>query len=244
MNDLHRPIERNIPGAKKAVLLIHGLLGTPRFWQDFVAATPEDVALHALLLPGHGGTVPEFGHVPWGAWRKAVTEAVEALCAQHEQVFIVAHSLGTLLAINSLTAHPAPVRGMLFIAAPLRLRMSAKTVLGNIRKGLGAGESREALACYYGTEPDVRVWRYVSWLPRYVEFFRESAAARRGLPRLSIPTQAFLSPRDELVSPRSSTPLRSCPTMTLTMLSTSGHHAFTPEELSQMLAAYRQMIGC
>ncbi len=243
MLELHRPVERIVPGARDAVLFIHGFLGTPRFWQPFLDALPEDVSFLALLLPGHGGKVPEFGHVPRGAWRSAADQAIRELSARHERVYIVAHSLGTLLAVSSVVRDPGRVKGMLLIAVPLHLRISPRTLLSNIRKGLGLGESGAALSSYYGTDPDWRVWRYLSWLPRYLEFFSESAAARRALPQLRIPSQAFMFRRDELVSPRSIAPLKNSPSLRVTVLPDSGHHAFTEDERSRMLAACLHLIG-
>ena len=77
---MHSPVKRLVPGADAAVLFVHGILSTPRYWADFLAATPQTVSVHALLLPGHGGTVPDFGHVRWGAWQKQVTDAIAELC--------------------------------------------------------------------------------------------------------------------------------------------------------------------
>ena len=39
----HAPYERIVPGAKKAVLFVHGILSTPRFFDDYVAALPEEL---------------------------------------------------------------------------------------------------------------------------------------------------------------------------------------------------------
>lgn len=243
MKNIHRPIERIVPGARTAVLFVHGLLGTPRFWQPFLAQVPEAVSCVAMTLPGHGGTVPEFGKVPRGAWREAVDRAIAGLCATHERVYIVAHSLGTLLTINSLTDHPRQVAGMLLIAVPLRLWVQPRAIAANILKGLGLGESPEVLATYYGTEQDARPWRYVCWLPRYAELFAESAAARRNIGRLTIPTEAFMFRRDELVSMRSAALLEANPAVHLTNLTASGHHAFAPEEQVRMLEAFGRMLA-
>ncbi len=239
MQEMHRPYRRIIPGAKTAVLMIHGLLSTPRFFDDFVAATPEGISVCSMLLPGHGGSVPDFGRVRWGAWRAAVAQALAELTATHERVYILAHSLGTLLAINAPGADRAA--GMLLIAVPLRLHIRLSAMAGNILKGVGLGEDPATLATYYGTAQDARVWRYVTWLPRYAELFAEMAAARRALPTQTVPAGVFMCGRDELVSRRSCDLLAGCPCVRLTMLAESAHHAFVPEEKEQLLAAYQQM---
>ena len=53
----HREFIRYLPGSDRAVLLIHGIAGTPaHFWQ-FLPLIPEDWSVYNVLLDGHGGEV-------------------------------------------------------------------------------------------------------------------------------------------------------------------------------------------
>lgn len=239
----HAPYERIVPGARKAVLFVHGILSTPRFFDDYVAALPEDVSVHSLLLPGHGGSVADFGRVRRGAWQAHVEAALRALRARHEQVYVVAHSLGTLLALRCVIADPTLADGLLLIAVPLHIRVKPRSFVANILKGVGITESGETLQHYYGTAQDWRVWRYISWIPRYLELFSLCSAVRRELPGLATPARVFMSRRDELVSPRSGRVLAASPHVTLTELPGSEHHEFAPNDLILLLSSMKDMIA-
>ena len=60
---MHKPFKCIVPGAENAVLFVHGIVSTPRMFDDFVALVPQTWSVHNLLLPGHGGTVQDFGRL-------------------------------------------------------------------------------------------------------------------------------------------------------------------------------------
>ena len=238
---MHAPRERIVPGAQTAVVFIHGIVSTPRFWDDFTAALPQDVSFINLLLPGHGGTVRDFGRVRRGAWRQHVHEALLRMKNTHAQVYLVGHSMGALLSILEAADEPEGIAGLMLMATPLRIRVKPSAMLSNMLKGIGLTQSREELAKYYGTEQDWRVWRYIGWIPRYVELFALSRQARQALPGLTTPTRAFQHGRDELVSPKSAALLKACPVVSLTILEGSMHHDIADADRRTVLDALRAM---
>lgn len=238
---MHETRRRMIPGAKGAVLFIHGIVGTPRFWDDYAQAIAQDWSVVNLLLPGHGGTVADFGRVRKGEWLTAVETELDALLAVHERVYIVGHSMGTLLALLAAKTRSERIAGMVLLAVPLRIFARPRALVGNILKGVGLGEKRETLQTYYGTEPDWRVWRYIPWIPRYLELFSLSRRARRELPGLETPVSAFMCARDELIARRSCRLLQEAPCATLTMLPGSTHHGIAPEDQALLLDALRHL---
>lgn len=238
---MHQTRRRMVPGATRAVLFIHGIVGTPRFWDDYAEAIPQDWSLVNLLLPGHGGTVADFGRVRRGEWLQAVETELDALLAAHEQVYVVGHSMGTLLAILAARKRPERIAGMLLLAVPLRIFARPRALVGNMLKGVGLGEKRETLQTYYGTAQDWRAWRYISWIPRYLELFSLSRQARRELPELATPASAFMCARDEMIARRSCRLLADAPCVTLTMLPDSMHHKLAPEDRALLMDALRRL---
>lgn len=101
---MHSELKRIIPGAKNAVLSVHGINATPRFFDEYVAVLPADFSVHNIRLPGHGGTVKDFGRHSSKEWEAHVRTCLDELRASHERVYIVAHSLGTLLSIREAFA--------------------------------------------------------------------------------------------------------------------------------------------
>lgn len=234
---MHEPYECLVSGAEKAVVFIHGIQSTPRFWEAYVAAVPKGWSVMSLRLPGHGGTVLDFGRVKWGAWRQHVHDAIVRLKATHRQVYLVGHSMGALLSLLEAADFPENVAGLLLMAVPLRIRVKPSAMVHNILRGVGLAESAEELAAFCGTEQDWRVWRYIGWIPRYAELFSLSRQARKALLRLTTPACAFQHGRDELVSPRSATLLAACPAVALRMLGKSMHHDIAPEDRRTLQSA-------
>ena len=238
---VHAPYERIFPGAENAVIFIHGIVSTPRFWDEYIAAIPEDWSVVNLLLPGHGGSVTDFGRAKRGAWRRHVQETIGRLKATHARVFLVGHSMGGLLSILEAVDAPDGIAGLMLMAPALRIRVKPSALWHNTLKGLGLAESREELARYYSVIPDWRFWRYIGWIPRYLELFSLSRQARHALPRLAIPTRAFIHAGDELVSPKIGPLLSANPCVTLQTLPDSMHHSIAPTDAETLRAALRDM---
>ena len=89
MDMKHDEVVRIIPGARTAVLLIHGICGTPNHFVGgipLIEWIPSDWSIYNLLLPGHGGTVEDFAKSSLKQWRCSVRRAFCALAKTHEQV--------------------------------------------------------------------------------------------------------------------------------------------------------------
>ena len=240
---MHSEYKRIVPGAKAAVLFVHGINATPRFFDEYIAELPELISVHSLLLPGHGGSVREFGRHSAAEWEIHVCTALEALRSTHERVYIMAHSLGTLLAIREAARDDARIAGMLLLCVPLRIWSKPTAWWGKLAKGLGGKASREELQTCYGHEVDARLWRYIGWVPRYVELFRLSREARQVIRRVKVPTVVFMAGRDEQVSLRSEKCMACNPAIQLRRMEKSTHHLFTPEDKSAIRAALLTMCS-
>ena len=238
---MHEPLKHIVPGAKAAVLFIHGINATPRFFDEFAASLPADVSVHSLLLPGHGGTVKDFSRHGAKEWEAHVRASLEELRADHEQVYIVGHSLGTLLTIREAVRDDTGIAGLLLLCVPLRIWSKPTAWGGKLAKGLCGKASREELQTCYGHEVDVRLWRYIGWIPRYAELFRLSREARRVVQQVKVPTVVFMAGRDEQVSLRSETCMRGNPAIMMKRMPQSTHHLFTPEDKAAVKAALLNM---
>lgn len=238
---MHSELKRIVPGAKNAVVFVHGINSTPRFFDDFVAVVPPDWTVHSILLPGHGGTVTDFARHSAQEWENHVRAALHDLRASHERVYIVAHSLGTLLSIREAVQDDSQIAGMLLLCVPLRIWSRPSALVRNIGKGVLGMTSQEELRTCYGTEVDWRVWRYIGWIPRYLELFRLSRDARQEVRRLQVPTIAFMAKKDEQVSLRSVKEMADVPAIEVRYMPESHHHEFAPEDKEALLDALREM---
>ncbi len=234
----HQAYQCIVPGADTAVLLIHGILGTPRHFDPLLPALPEHVSVCALLLEGHGGSAQNFSRASMAQWARQVEQAVAQLIRTHRRLYIVAHSMGTLLAIQQAVEHPE-ITGLFLLAVPIRVRLRPRMLSnswniysGRIRSDDPVG--RAAQRCC-GITPDKNLLHYLGWIPRYMELFSQIRHVRHLLPRLTVPCIACQSMQDEMVAPSSAAYLCAHSGIRAVTLPRSGHFYYESEDLTLLL---------
>ena len=242
----HSSYIRIVPGAKCAVLMIHGIVCTPRHFDFLLSSIPEDWSICNILLDGHGGTVRDFSNTSMEQWQKQVNSWLEKLCATHEKVLVVGYSLGTLLTLSNYEKYPQ-VKGLLLMQPPLvawvKLRMWIQSTFFTFHR-VRLDDPME-LALYYDISVKLKpgpFW-YIGWIPRFYELLVLSRKCRPIAQRISIPTVAFLSKKDELVSLRSAKYLRNNPNVRLYFLEKGGHSYYPPEDQEAMHQALREFVA-
>lgn len=244
----HQEIIRIVPGSRYAVLMLHGILGTPDHFRELLPLVPESWSVHALLLDGHGGAVEDFSHTSMKKWKAQVFSRLEELLQTHEQVFIAAHSMGTLFAIQASLRYPGRIPALFLLGSPLRVFVQPKSALDSVKMSVfGHVDPRDQsavdmrLGC--SVEADWRVWKYPFWIPRFLELFREIWHTRKLLGQIRVPTQVFQSKKDELVHPSSYDDFVGYPTITVTMLPDSGHFGYGPQDMALLQEKFREMLA-
>lgn len=223
-----------IPGSQTAVLLVHGILGTPHQFDPFLSVLPKDWSMINLLLDGHGGTVENFGRSSMRKWETQVAELVNTLCTEYENVFIIAHSMGTLFALDAAIAHPDKIKGLILLSPPLKVGPKLRLIRYAFRIGLGFGGSFDAeltaVRHAYSLETDRCIWNYRRWITRYLELFSKIRRTRAQLSKLVTPTTVYLCLDDEMVSVHSDYYVKNHPACKLYYLSHSSHFAYSEED--------------
>ena len=122
----HSEFIREVAGSRKAVLMVHGILGTPRHFDFLLPLIPEDWSVYNILLDGHGGKVSDFSHASMEKWRSQVTRRLDDILERCDQVILVAHSMGTLFSIQEAVRRPDKIRYLYLLQCPLRPRLSLR----------------------------------------------------------------------------------------------------------------------
>lgn len=242
----HTEYRRIVPGADTAVLFIHGIAGTPRHFAPFLPLVPEDCSVVNLLLPGHGGTVQDFSRASMAAWEAQVQLAVQELAAVHGRIFLAAHSMGTLFAIEQAIREPK-VKGLFLLAVPLRLRLRRQLAINSAKVFFDRIDPADAVALAardcYGIARDPNVLHYLGWIPRYLELFRKIRETGALLPQLNTPGTVFQSARDEMVSSKALRELEAAKSLSVTVLPDSTHYYYAPEDREKLEAQFRQFLS-
>lgn len=243
----HQEYRRMVEGSPMAVLMLHGIVGTPRHFDDLLPLIPQNWSVVNLLLRGHGQGAAEFGAASMEEWKDQVRRELEGLLATHPRVLIVGHSMGTLFAIQSAMDHPDRVAGLFLQAVPLRPYVHPKITLASLKLVFDVGVEKDPLAQALeedsGVDVDWRLWEYIGWPFRFVELLAECERIRRALPQLQVPTLAIQSMQDELVSDLSLRDLEKNPRIRVERMEQAGHFGYEGEEQERMLALFRETVA-
>lgn len=242
MDNRHQAYRRDLPDSRLAILFIHGICGSPVFFEDFYQRVPSSWSLSSLLLEGHGGETRDFSSSSMAAWKAQVTEEVDRLADQSGSLMIVGHSMGTLLAIEQSLRRPEAIKALFLMALPLAVRPRPTAVTHSLGTALGFSRSQkpalQAARRIYGIQPDRKIWRYFGFIPRYWELMKEMRASRERLLEIRVPIRVFQSKKDEVVSPRSISYLLKNPLVDLDILEKSDHKYHPPADKAFLLEAF------
>ena len=242
---MDQEFRRVVPAADTAVLFIHGIVGTPRHFDDLIPLLPDTVSVHNLLLAGHGGNARDFARASMTAWEQQVEAAIAALAKTHPHIYLVAHSMGALLSIEA-ALHHKEVEKLFLLAVPLRIALTPAMVRNSwkVYGGTIAPNDHTALAAQRccGVAQTKNPLPYLGWIPRFLELFSKIRAVRKLLPKLTTPSLAAQSMKDELVSPRAMDELRRNPHITLLPLPHSGHYYYPPADKEALHEAFTAFL--
>lgn len=245
----HEEYVRILPEADTAVLFIHGIVGTPnhfRYLLPLVQEVPEEYSVYDILLPGHGGSVEAFGRSGMKQWKEKVWKVFGELAASHERVIIAGHSMGTLFAMQLALENPEKVPYLFLVAAPMRPGLRLFGVVNVLR--LAFGKIREdhplevATRMVCGVDAIPWLWKYIPWIPRFFELFREIYITEKQMGGLTVPCVAYQSRKDELVTNFSRGVLVKSGVVEVHELMNSTHFYYDPEESSLVCAAFREVL--
>ena len=242
---MDQEFRRIVPAADTAVLFIHGIVGTPRHFDDLIPLLPDTVSVHNLLLAGHGGSARDFARASMREWEAQVESAIATLAKTHPHIYLVAHSMGALLSIEA-ALHHKEVEKLFLLAVPLRIALTPAMVRNSwkVYGGTIAPNDHTALAAQRccGVAQTKNPLPYLGWIPRFLELFSKIRAVRKLLPKLITPSLAVQSMKDELVSPRAMDDLRQNPHITLLPLPHSGHYYYPPADKEALHEAFTAFL--
>lgn len=245
---MHEPYIRLVPNAKTAVLFIHGILGTPNHFRDLmplVELVPENWSVHNLLLPGHGGSTKDFGRSSMNAWRSHTKNVFLQLANTHEHVLVVAHSMGTLFALQLGLEHPEKIPALFLLAVPMRPGLRWIGIKNCFRVGFDRVRPDHPMevatqnAC--GIQTTKLVWKYIPWIPRFLELFLEIYDTEKRMEQLNVPCTAWQSHKDELVTNHSRKVLARFPQIEIRDLKDSSHFYYTDADRGRVMDAFKAL---
>lgn len=239
----HREYIREVPGSRQAVLLIHGILGTPRHFDSLIPLIPADWSIYNILLDGHGGKVEDFSHTSMKKWKAQVHARLDDLLGRYDRIILVAHSMGTLFSIQEAVERPKKICHLFLLQTPLRPRLKLKNAFYALLMPFGiVPKDARVMESSHSITLSPWLWKYLGWIPRFLELFQECGRTRKLLGSLTVPCQVYQSRNDELVSMRTCADLNKHPHIHTTVLPHSGHFGYFGEDLALLQERFRNLF--
>lgn len=239
----HEPYIREVPGSRQAVVLIHGILGTPRHFDFLIPLIPADHSIYNICLDGHGGHVSDFSRTSMRKWQAQVSSVLDQVFTQNDRVILVAHSMGTLFSIHEAIARPEKIRHLFLLQIPLRPRLQIRSAFHALLLPFGIiPQAAQAMYTDCGVILSRKLWLYLGWIPRFLELFVLCHQTRQVLGRLTVPCQAFQSAKDELVSAKTCRDIQKYPHYQIHTLQNSGHFSYTGTDLSLLKSEFSKLF--
>ena len=242
----HKTFIRHTQG-KRAVLFIHGFLGSPEHFEKFIDVVPSDCAVYNILLDGHGGTVKDFAKASMNKWKANVRKTVDNLLERYEELIICGHSMGTFFAMEEAIRNPKRISKIFLLAIPLKIGVRGEAFLNTAKSFFNFGGKTDKKAEMYKKAHSVklnkRLWQYIGWIPRYIELIRESGKSNKTIKNLETEAYIYMSAKDELVSCKRS--LKHIPkkdNIHLTVLPASAHFIYDDEEYNTLLQEFGKLF--
>jgi carboxylesterase len=105
------------------VLIIHGFTATlDSIKLLYLSLSELGIPVSMPLLTGHGAASPEaLRGVRWEAWMKDAEQALQKLSFEAEQIIVIGHSMGALLALNLAARYHNKIDSLVLVAPAIRL---------------------------------------------------------------------------------------------------------------------------
>ena len=245
MKNKHVEYKRIVENADVAVLFIHGILGTPNHFRDLIPLVPENYSVYAMVTAGHCGTTSDFSHSSLEKWEESVKNVVDELLETHEKIYIVGHSMGTLFAIEQALKEPR-VEKLFCISIPIKVKFRLRMIPMALKIYTKRIKEDDVFTLMlkecYGCTDDKNIFKYLGWIPRFLDLFKLIKRVRKKLDRIDVPCVAFQSIPDELVSPKSVKILEEESKIRVVALKNSTHFYYESDEMEFLKTEFTKFL--
>ena len=207
-------IPRDYGEGRRAVLGLHGFMGYPGELQ-YPAERLAGAGFRVLIprLPGHGSCGEDFNSTTGRMWLRAATDAYLELTSTHDEVYLMGHSMGGIIA--SLLASRFPVSRMVLMAPALKLQgplgmteLIHPFINKKLKKPLWEQDGAYTFRDDRDEDDDLYMGQeYWTWayFKRMADLSRLRKKAVRRLHKVNADVLTILGARDETVAPDAAT---------------------------------------
>lgn len=230
------------------IVMLHGIIELPIFYQFIIDKLPENVSYVAPTLEGHALPSREFGKASMKIWEKQIDNLYEKYSKEYKKIIFVGHSLGTLLSITEANKHPDKIPYLLLLNCPLKIWMKAsnlKTYLtvGFHKKDKIKDETIKHASDICGVELSQNPFSYVYWAKPFYSLLRGIKKGKKEIKKLKTTTIAFHADNDELVSKKTLKLLKENNNIKIHIMKNSSHYLYSDESKDDITKALIEMLN-
>lgn len=241
---MHNEYKRIVENSSKIILFIHGILGTPNHFDMLLNLVPENVSVYNILLDGHGKGVDEFSKTSMEKWEKQIECVINEISETHDEIYIVAHSMGCLFGIEQSVKN-TKISKMFLLAPPLKLFLKPQMFINSAKVYFDKVDDEMVIAAKRccGIAHNRNVFKYFGWTPRFLELFSKIKQVRKIMNEISVPCYVYQSAKDEMVSVSSAKVLRDNQNISVLYLENSSHFYYEKYDLEFLENEFNKFIS-
>lgn len=189
--------------AKPGVLLIHGFTSHRA---SMAALLPEldrlGLQYDYRMLSGHGTTPKDLTHVRWVNWQHDVEAGYRRLREHHDQVVVIALSMGAVLAIELAAHHPDHVAGLVLLSPAVMFKNPLSPFTPLVSKILPRYPFPVNDA--FSSKKYADRCQGYRWFPTksYASFWQRTKTIWDDVPQVKCPVRIIQSQADKIADPR------------------------------------------
>lgn len=238
---IHKEYKKISQENDTAMLFLHGILGSPSHFNRFIDVLPENISICNVLLKGHGASACDFCNANMELWKKQALEEYENLAKTHENIIVVAHSMGTLFSIQLALKKNTKIKKLVLLAPPFKPTLKLDMIVNSIKIYLNMPVNDELFNSFsIKTSKNTSV--YAKWIPNYISLFKEIYKTRKEIYKINIPSLCVFSKLDELVLISSKNYVEKNNNIQYITLENSKHHCYEQNDSNILMDTFLKFI--
>lgn len=238
---------RHVEGSNTVVFFLHCMIGSPKFFNDYIDLVPENWSIHSTLLKGLGGTIDDLATINMEPWKAQVRAEYNALAERYDNIIILAHSMGTLFAIPLAIEHPDKIKGMFLLAPPLNTKISFSMIRRAMQLLFDRVPENDVVTCMarevFSVEVTSKIYRYFKCFPIYFKILDLIFSSRKLVADMIVPTKVVLSTYDEFTRLSTQKYFYNKENIDVTILEKSRHFCYETSEYDMLLDMFSQFCS-
>lgn len=243
----HKSIYKHYPGSNQVILFIHGILEGPKQFRHLAQIAYEmGYSTQILLLPGHGVKGRIFARTSYEQWVLYVSQQIKHIKKQYEEVLIVGHSMGALLALCEIATWNHQIIGAILIDPPIKVHLWPRVIEGVFKIRARAIKSWDhyTQAQYHALSVhEITFLDYLGGVMRYLELFVLIRYTKKQIHKIQKPLLLIFAKKDEFVSLKSRKFFENVDSVRQELiLEDSGHFCYHHTDLVKLEEAFKVFL--